>query len=466
MNAEDIRAIVEGVNDDPSVDGNYGENLDEGNALDINRGGENCDRLDDESVDLITPDIVLAFEDTGVHHTIQSLRPVISKLMKNQIVLQNNNRILTRNNIKLRKEIERLLASINSLVSSTDEKISQMKKEHEDDIKRLENRLNNVNSLSHTGSPLTNTGNSMNRESGAPQSRRGSSASLSAGSGQEILALMPIYKDDGHLSPPRFVLEFERVAEQFGLEEKRKIIYFCSRVKVPNPMWDLGLNTSDCEFIDYKEAFLASYWSRESQKTLKKKFQEAKIVYTGAAALQSWLKNWFNQLSSLTYGSLNTEEIIEQMIHKFPPTCRDLLRVVDHSDFSIFVERAVQVVNENHFRDRYNFHGGTGRDRDFRGNKSRGGDWHNDDRHGNEYNHNKRSDRRSNDMSWKNSSSDRSWKNDHKRGEGGGSYQNRERNYDNRSQDYDKSKRKADFKKMDEIEHEPGQGNSKSLPSS
>lgn len=38
------------------------------------------------------------------------------------------------------------------------------------------------------------------------------------------------------------------------------------------------------------------------------------------------------------------------MISKFPESCWNYLRDVDHPDFSIFVERAVQVVDVSHFR--------------------------------------------------------------------------------------------------------------------
>lgn len=41
------------------------------------------------------------------------------------------------------------------------------------------------------------------------------------------------------------------------------------------------------------------------------------------------------------------------MIYKFHPTCQDLLLIVEHSNFSIYVGKAVQVVNESHFGGRY-----------------------------------------------------------------------------------------------------------------
>lgn len=55
-------------------------------------------------------------------------------------------------------------------------------------------------------------------------------------------------------------------------------------------MWDLGLDVSDCDFVDYHDAFLAASGSRKNQKTLKKKLQEAKLEYHDAWQITGMIK--------------------------------------------------------------------------------------------------------------------------------------------------------------------------------
>lgn len=267
-------------------------------------------------------------------------------ILKAQIGYQNKIRILSRNNGNAEQKITELQTSLDLAKNEI--------KRLENSNKSLHDRLNNINKLN----------DHYNNETGSCGSSTYVSSNRVENTGNELMSLLLLFKNYGNLTRPRFVLDFERVASQYGLEGKRKILFFTSRIRVPNPMWDIGLSTDECVFEDYKEAFLDAYWSREAQKTLKKQFLDARIEYKGADDLQKWLRDWYNRIKSLTFGPMGTEEIVEVMIRKFPHTCQDLLQVVDHSDFSKFVERTVQVVRAEHFREsrtRYN-HGFGNRD--------------------------------------------------------------------------------------------------------
>ena len=322
----------------------------------------------------ITLEFIEEFNTEGKTHNIQSLKSAMMKLVKSQLALQNRFRCVLRENIYFKAKVDEYEGRIDGLktdlVNLANDNIKDVDNLNEE-ISNLKNKLAECyqDSGQRSPNPSKNVSNFRRR----PEFDHGRNYESKVS--EELISLLPIFKNDGQITPPRFIADFERVVDQYGLNGTKKVLFFINRIRVPNPIWDMGLHPSDCEYEDYKGAFMDAYWGKEAQKTLKRKFLDSKIEFKGAAALQMYLKNWYNQLSMLTYGKMGTEEIVGTMIEKFPRSCQNLLQVIDHSDFSTFVERAIQVVREDDFRKdddrRTKSSTGQNKNRDVRENDSR-----------------------------------------------------------------------------------------------
>lgn len=157
----------------------------------------------------------------------------------------------------------------------------------------------------------------------------------------------PPFKEDGKISPEKFVKKFNDVFE--GMDAREKVRLFQCLVQVENSEWDDGLSCQRNSLTEFQERFLNAFSSRELQEIVLRQFEETPLSYTNATEFLHQLDYWYNRLIALTHLHLRPSDIINKLIDKLPNSKRDLLRLIDYKNFAEFKQKVVRITHARDF---------------------------------------------------------------------------------------------------------------------
>lgn len=153
----------------------------------------------------------------------------------------------------------------------------------------------------------------------------------------------PIFRNDGKITPLRFVQRFCKAVDDLNVPDHVKNLLFVLFVKDDDSYWCSDLLIHKNTFSDWVNQFLDYYWNEATQDGILKDFKNFRFDYKHYWEFSRQLEIWYLRLSGLDR-KYPDWFIFKELIEKLPRKLRPSLSIIDFSDYNDFRSKVLRVM--------------------------------------------------------------------------------------------------------------------------